>query len=118
MVLGVGAGGSLTGVARVLGERTDVHVVAVEPARSAVMSGGAAGPHGTPGIGAGHVAGITDLSLVDEIVAVRDEDAAATAHEIAATTGVLVGVSWGSAAHAARLVAGRARGGARRGRPS
>ncbi|MFG3474542.1 hypothetical protein ACGF3K_04625 [Streptomyces sp. NPDC047980] len=64
-------------------------VVAVEPARSGVVSGGAAGPHGIPGIGAGCVSEITDLPLVDEIVAVTDEDSAATARESAATTGVV-----------------------------
>jgi cysteine synthase A len=104
LVCGVGTGGTLTGVARYLKERRDVHVVAVEPARSAVLSGGQAGPHGIPGIGAGYVSDITDLSLVDEVVAVPDDAAAATAHEVTRATGVLVGISSGAAAHASRLV--------------
>ncbi|MFF0430206.1 MULTISPECIES: PLP-dependent cysteine synthase family protein [unclassified Streptomyces] len=105
LVCGVGTGGTLTGTARYLKERTDLHVVAVEPARSAVMSGGEPGPHGIPGIGAGYVSDITDLSLVDEVVAVPDEAAAATAREITRTTGLTVGVSSGAAAWASRVVA-------------
>ncbi|MEU1228962.1 cysteine synthase family protein [Streptomyces sp. NPDC005828] len=104
LVCGVGTGGTLTGTARFLKERTALHVVAVEPARSAVMSGGEPGPHGIPGIGAGYVSDITDLSLVDEVVAVPDEAAAATAREITRATGLSVGVSSGAAAWASRLV--------------
>ncbi|GHG38425.1 PLP-dependent cysteine synthase family protein [Streptomyces zaomyceticus] len=109
LVCGVGTGGTLTGTARYLKERTALHVVAVEPARSAVLSGGEAGPHGIPGIGAGYVSEITDLSLVDEVVAVTDEAAAATTREITRATGVPVGVSSGAAAWAARTVTGRSR---------
>jgi cysteine synthase A len=112
LVCGVGTGGTLTGVARFLKERRDVHVVAVEPARSAVLSGGEAGPHGIPGIGAGYVSSITDLTLIDEVIAIEDDDAAATSHDITAATGLLVGISSGAAAHAVRLLAARlARGG-------
>lgn len=109
LVCGVGTGGTLTGTARYLKERTALHVVAVEPARSAVLSGGEAGPHGIPGIGAGYVSEITDLSLVDEVVAVTDEAAAATTREITRATGVPVGVSSGAAAWAARTVTDRSR---------
>lgn len=105
LVCGVGTGGTLTGTARYLREHGDVHVVAVEPARSAVLSGGPPGPHGIPGLGAGYVSEITDLSLVDEVVAVTDEDAARTAGEVARTLGLLVGPSSGAAAHAARALA-------------
>lgn len=104
LVCGVGTGGTLTGTARYLKERGSVHVVAVEPARSAVMSGGEPGPHGIPGIGAGYVSDITDLSLVDEVVAVPDEAAAATVVEIVRTTGLPVGFSSGAAAWASRSV--------------
>lgn len=105
LVCGVGTGGTLTGIARYLRERGDVHVVAVEPERSAVLSGGPPGPHGIPGIGAGYVSEITDLSLVDEVVAVADDVAVRTAGEVARTLGLLVGPSSGAAAHAARVVA-------------
>ncbi|WP_176710382.1 PLP-dependent cysteine synthase family protein [Streptomyces sp. Wb2n-11] len=109
LVCGVGTGGTLTGTARYLKERTALHVVAVEPARSAVLSGGEAGPHGIPGIGAGYISEITDLSLVDEVVAVTDEAAAATTREVTRATGVPVGVSSGAAAWAARTVTARSR---------
>jgi cysteine synthase A len=108
-VCGVGTGGTLTGVARYLKEHGDVHVVAVEPAGSAVLSGGDAGPHGIPGIGAGYVSEITDLSVIDEVVAVPDGAAAETRLELARATGLLAGVSSGAALHAARLLARRPR---------
>ena len=109
LVCGVGTGGTLTGVARYLKERRDVHVVAVEPARAAVLSGGEAGPHGIPGIGAGYVSDIMDLDYIDDVVAVTDEDAAATTREVSRATGVLVGVSSGAAVHACRVVGNRER---------
>ncbi|MFD5080796.1 PLP-dependent cysteine synthase family protein [Streptomyces sp. NPDC058371] len=104
LVCGVGTGGTLTGIARFLKERREVHVVAVEPARSAVLSGGEAGPHCIPGIGAGYVSDITDLALIDEVIAVSDDDAATTSREITQATGLLAGISSGAAAHAARLL--------------
>ncbi|MGW4564768.1 PLP-dependent cysteine synthase family protein [Streptomyces sp. NPDC004561] len=104
LVCGVGTGGTLTGIARFLKERRDVHVVAVEPTRSAVLSGGEAGPHGIPGIGAGYVSEITDLALIDEVIAVSDDDAATTSREITQATGLLAGISSGAAAHAARIL--------------
>ncbi|MFF0132605.1 PLP-dependent cysteine synthase family protein [Streptomyces mirabilis] len=104
LVCGVGTGGTLTGIARFLKERREVHVVAVEPTRSAVLSGGEAGPHCIPGIGAGYVSEITDLALIDEVIAVSDDDAATTSREITQATGLLAGISSGAAAHAARLL--------------
>ncbi|MEO3778489.1 cysteine synthase family protein [Micromonospora sp. B11E3] len=104
-VCGVGTGGTLTGTARYLKERTDPYVVAVEPAGSAVLSGAEAGPHAIPGIGAGYVSTITDLSLIDEVIAVSDADAAQTRRELGRANGLLVGVSSGAAAHACRVVA-------------
>ncbi|MFF4160779.1 PLP-dependent cysteine synthase family protein [Streptomyces sp. NPDC001678] len=109
LVCGVGTGGTLMGVARYLKERRDVHVVAVEPARSAILSGGEAGPHGIPGIGAGYVSDIMDLELIDEVVAVPDDAAASTTHEVNRATGLLAGISSGAAAYAARLLAQRER---------
>lgn len=105
----VGTGGTLTGVARYLKEHVDVHVVAVEPERSPVLSGGEPGPHGIPGIGPGFIAATTDVGRIDEIVTVSDVDAGSATRQIAARNGVLVGVSSGAAAHAARVVAGRPR---------
>ncbi|MER0446906.1 cysteine synthase family protein [Streptomyces sp. Edi4] len=111
LVCGVGTGGTLTGVARYLKEQpgSQVHVVAVEPARAAVLSGGEAGPHGIPGIGAGYVSDIMDLDLIDEVVAVPDEAAATTTHEVNRATGLLAGISSGAAAYAARVLAQRER---------
>ena len=85
-------------------------VVAVEPACSPVLSGGAPGPHRIQGIGAGFVAAVLDLDVVDEVIACTDDDAIATAHEAAAREGVLAGISCGAALRAALEVArGRSR---------
>ncbi|MFB7915462.1 PLP-dependent cysteine synthase family protein [Streptomyces sp. NPDC056061] len=108
LVCGVGTGGTLTGLARHLKHRRPgLHVVAVEPATSAVLSGGEPGPHNIPGIGAGYVSDITDVHLIDEVVAVTDEDAAEAARAVTATTGLPVGISSGAAVHACRVVADR-----------
>lgn len=101
LVAGVGTGGTLTGVARYLKERTGVHVVAVEPERSAVLSGGEPGPHGIPGLGAGYVSELTDLSLIDEVIAVSDDDAEQGRRTLVRHTGLLAGVSSGAVVHAA-----------------
>jgi cysteine synthase A len=103
----VGTGGTLTGVARYLKERAEVHVVAVEPSGSPVLSGGERGPHRIPGIGGGIVQGNTDLGCIDEILQVSDEQAAATTVELAKRFGLFVGVSSGAAVSAARTVAAR-----------
>ena len=107
-VAGVGTGGTLTGVGRYLKEQNPaVQVVAVEPASSAVLSGGAAGPHGLQGIGAGFVPAVLDTAVYDEVVAVTEEAAYAAARELAQTEGVLVGISSGAALSAARAIAAR-----------
>ena len=100
LVCSVGTGGTLTGIAGYLRERNPgLRVVAVEPAGSALLSGGPPGPHRIPGLNGGFISPVTDLSLIDEVVAVSDDDAAAATRAIARRTGLLVGVSSGAAAH-------------------
>jgi cysteine synthase A len=107
-VAGVGTGGTLTGVARYLKERDPgVRVVAVEPARSSVLSGGRPGPTRILGLGAGFVPGVLDRGLIDEVAAVGDEAAFDAARRLACREGLLVGPSSGAAAHAALAVARR-----------
>jgi len=108
LVAGVGTGGTLTGVAAVLkARRPDLRAVAVEPADSPVLSGGKPGPHKIQGIGAGFVPEVLERGLIDEILAVRHEDAGATARRLAREEGVLVGISAGANAWAALRVAAR-----------
>src|SRR5689334_8399675 len=107
-VAGVGTGGTITGVGEVLKERNpDVQVVAVEPAGSAVLSGGPPGPHRIDGIGPGFVPEILNRAVIDEIVPVTDEDAIETARALASREGVSAGISAGAATWAALQVAGR-----------
>lgn len=107
-VAGVGTGGTVSGMGRRLKElKPGVRVVAVEPASSAVLGGGKAGPHGIQGIGAGFVPKTYDAGVVDEVVAVADADAKSAARMLAATEGLLVGISSGAAAFAAAQVASR-----------
>ena len=107
-VCGVGTGGTLTGVGRFLKEKNpSVHLVAVEPDTSAVLSGGSAGPHKLQGIGAGFVPEVLDRALIDEVMPVTSEAAGAAARKIAAKAGILIGISGGAALHAALEVAGR-----------
>jgi cysteine synthase len=107
-VAGVGTGGTITGVGEVLKERKpDVHVVAVEPASSPVLSGGSPGPHRIQGIGAGFVPEILNRDVIDEIVTVTDEDAIETARSLAAREGVSAGISAGAATWAALELARR-----------
>jgi cysteine synthase A len=107
-VAGVGTGGTVTGVGEVLREKLGrVRIVAVEPARSPVLSGGRFGVHGIQGIGASFVPGIFNRAVVDEIVPVRDEDAMATALRLAREEGLLVGVSAGANVWAAVRLAGQ-----------
>jgi cysteine synthase A len=107
-VAGVGTGGTITGVGEVLrGRLPRVRVVAVEPARSPVLSGGKARVHGIQGIGASFVPGILNRAVIDEIVQVKDEDAMATALRLAREEGLLVGVSAGANVWAALGVAER-----------
>jgi len=107
-VAGVGTGGTLTGVGEVLKERRPgALVVAVEPADSAVLSGGAPGPHKIQGLGAGFVPKVLDTEVYDEIVTVSADDAFAAARDLARQEGVLVGISAGANVWAAGQVARR-----------
>lgn len=107
-VASVGTGGSLTGTARGLREhKPDIKVVAVEPASSPVLSGGRPGPHKIQGIGAGFVPKVMDLSLVDEIITVDNEDAFTYARAVAKSDGLLVGISSGAVICAATQLAAR-----------
>src|SRR5919198_480767 len=108
LVAGVGTGGTITGAGSFLKERNpNLRVIAVEPATSAVLSGGRPGPHKIQGIGAGFVTPVLDRSLVDEIMPVDDEDAIETARLAARREGVLCGISAGAALWAALQVAAR-----------
>ena len=107
-VAGVGTGGTITGTGRYLKEKNNaIRVVAVEPEDSPVLSGGAAGPHGIQGIGAGFVPGVLDIEIYDEILRVKTEDAYAAGREIGCREGVLVGISSGAALWAAIQLAKR-----------
>jgi cysteine synthase A len=107
-VAGVGTGGTITGVGEVLKERNpEVRVIAVEPARSPVLSGGAPAPHRIDGIGAGFVPKVLNREVIDEVIRVTDEDALETARALAAREGVLSGISGGAAVWGALEVARR-----------
>jgi len=107
-VAGVGTGGTITGVAEVIKERKpSAQFVAVEPAASPVLSGGAKGPHPIQGIGAGFVPPVLEMALVDEIITVGNEDSLTVARRLAVDEGLLVGISSGAAAWAALEVARR-----------
>ncbi len=107
-VAGVGTGGTITGVGKYLKSKLpDVKIVAVEPAASAVLSTGIAGPHKIQGIGAGFVPDVLDTKIYDEIIPVANEDAFATGKLIGKSEGVLVGISSGAAVWAAVEIAKR-----------
>jgi cysteine synthase A len=108
LVAGVGTGGTLTGVSQVLKTRQPAfRTVAVEPADSPVLSGGAPGPHKIQGIGAGFVPEVLDRSLIDEVITVSNEAAFDTARRLAREEGLLCGISSGAAVAAALTVASR-----------
>lgn len=107
-VAGVGTGGTVCGVARALRKHNpDVYIVAVEPASSPVLEGGKAAPHRIQGIGANFVPLIYDASLVDEVMAVPDEEAIRGGRELASCEGLLAGISSGAVLYAARQLAMR-----------
>ena len=105
-VAGIGTGGTITGVGRYLKEKKPgVQIGGVEPAGSAVLSGGQAGPHGLQGIGAGFVPGVLDMGVVDRVMPVTEAQAYAAGRMLAKTEGVLCGISSGAALHAAMELA-------------
>ena len=107
-VAGVGTGGTVTGVGEVLKQRkADVHVVAVEPVDSPVLSGGSPGPHKIQGIGAGFVPDVLATDSYDEVIQVSSDDAFETSRALARTEGILVGISAGAHVKAALELAGR-----------
>lgn len=108
LVAGVGTGGTITGIAEVLKEKNpDFKAVAVEPISSPVLSGGQPGPHKIQGIGAGFVPDVLRTDLIDEIIQVKDEDAANTLLRLAREEGILAGISSGAATFAALELARR-----------
>ena len=107
-VAGVGTGGTISGIGKYLKEQNpNVKVVAVEPARSPVLSTGKGGAHKIQGIGAGFVPDTLDTKIYDEIITVKNEDAFASGKEVAKTEGILVGISSGAALYAAKELAKR-----------
>ena len=106
LVAGVGTGGTISGAGRYLKEQNpEIRVIAVEPADSPVLSGGNPGPHLIEGIGAGFVPSVYDGGVVDEVIQVTNDDAGATAKQLAKTEGMLAGISSGANAHAAHRLA-------------
>lgn len=108
LVAGIGTGGTITGVGQVLKSRKPgIQIVAVEPAESPILNGGAPGPHKIQGIGANFVPEILDTSVYDEVIDVDAETAVKVARRAAAEEGLLVGISSGAALHAATILAQR-----------
>jgi cysteine synthase A len=110
-VAGIGTGGTISGVGRVLKERSPAtRVVGVEPAAAAVLTGGRVGNHVLAGIGAGFVPGVLDRSVIDEVVAVEEDEALDAARRVAREEGVLCGISSGAALAAVLRLCGALRG--------
>lgn len=108
LVSGIGTGGTITGVSRVLKQRRpSFQAIAVEPATSAILSGEAAGPHRIQGIGAGFIPGVLDRGVIDEVIKVTEENTRNTAYAIAREEGIPVGISSGAIAWAALEIAKR-----------
>ena len=108
LVAGVGTGGTISGGGRYLKEQNpQIRIVAVEPADSSVLSGGRPGPHLIEGIGAGFVPNIYDGEIVDQVIQVGNDDAIATAKQLAKSEGILAGISAGANVYAAREIASR-----------
>ena len=107
-VAGVGTGGTISGVAKVLKEKGyDTKIIAVEPEASPVLSGGNPGPHKIQGIGAGFLPNTMDMSLVSEVEKVSNDDALNAARAIAKSDGLMIGISGGASYVAAKRVAKR-----------
>lgn len=107
-VAGVGTGGTISGVGKYLKEQNrNIRIVAVEPSGSPMLSQGKAGAHKIQGIGAGFIPDTLDVSVIDEVITVADEDAFSAAKSLSKTEGVLVGISSGAALHAAKVIAQR-----------
>ena len=107
-VASVGTGGTLTGTGEVLKSHApSLQIIAVEPATSAVLEGGEAGPHKIQGIGAGFIPEILNTELYDEVLAVSNEDSFAMAQRVAKEEGLLIGISAGANLHAAQILASR-----------
>lgn len=102
-VAGIGSGGTITGVGKYLKTKNStVQIIGVEPAASPVLSQGYAGPHGIQGIGAGFIPKILDVSILDEVIAVTDEDAIQAAQDFIKQEGIFVGISSGAALYASK----------------
>ncbi len=108
LVAGIGTGGTITGVAEVIKQRKpSFKVIAVEPSSSPVLSGGRPGPHKIQGLGAGFVPEVLNVELIDEVIAVSDEEAIAYGRRLAREEGILSGISTGAALYAALQIAQR-----------